>query len=348
MAAAVIDAMRDDEDEEYSKKYLLSVRENLRDNLNPVNMIPIAKDVVSIFQGYQVQRTDMQAVQQLYYATQKILKFASGDSSLTIPGLALECSKSISTLSGVPVNNVMRDVNAAVDTMLQAFGNVDVIYSKEKMLSDIHSTNNLTKYVGLAMKAYSRGNKATGDKIINDLRIVGIDEDKLGDKYKNALSTDSRIKEAAEARLSADTKTYENILNEMDNEGYIRKYVLKAVASVGNQLDSDVNLQGESLYMYGDAVRALKKSKEDFNRVCDVLIEEKRKEAQKNNQKFSENDVIGSIKSSITKAYKEKYQKGTDKEREEIRKILYTIKVKGTLLYTEKDIQDWIKEKKKK
>lgn len=346
LAAAVIDAMRDDEDEEYSKKYLLSVRENLRDNLNPVNMIPIAKDVVSIFQGYQVQRTDMQAVQQLYYATQKILKFASGDSSLTIPGLALECSKSISTLSGVPVNNVLRDVNAAVDTMLQAFGNVDVIYSKEKMLSDIHSTNNLTKYVGLAMKAYSIGNKATGDKIINDLKEAGIDEDKIKSKYKTALKNDQRINEAAEARLSSDTKTYERILNEMENNGYIREYVLEAVASAGNQMDATAHLQGGSLYMYGDAVKAFKTSKEDFNRVCDMLIESKKEEAKESGKEFKESDVISSIKSRFTTEYKEAYQKGNDAERTAIRKELYAVKVKGQQLYSEKDFQNWIKEKK--
>lgn len=346
LAAAVIDAMRDDEDEEYNKKYLLAVGENLLDNLNPVNMIPIAKDVVSIFQGYQVQRTDMQAVQQLYYASQKVLKFIDGDSSLTIPGLALECSKSLSTLSGVPVNNALRDVNAAVDTMLQAFGNVDAIYTKEKMMSDIHSTDNLSLYVGLAMKAYSRGNKDTGDKIINDLKEAGIDEDKIKSKYKTALKNDQRINEAAEARLSSDTKTYERILNEMENDGYIREYVLEAVASAGNQMDGTAHLQGGSLYMYGDAVKAFKTSKEDFNRVCDMLIESKKEEAKESGKEFKESDVISSIKSRFTTEYKEAYQKGNDAERAAIRKELYTVKVKGQQLYSEKDFQNWIKEKK--
>ena len=98
--------------------------------------------------------------------------------------------------------------------------------------------------------------------------------------------------------------------------------------------------------MYGDAVKAFKTSKEDFNRVCDMLIESKKEEAKESGKEFKESDVISSIKSRFTTEYKEAYQKGNDAERAAIRKELYTVKVKGQQLYSEKDFQNWIKEKK--
>ena len=58
LAAAIVDAMRDDDDKELGEKYVQAVGENLVDNLNPLNMIPYVKDVSSIFSGYAVGRLD--------------------------------------------------------------------------------------------------------------------------------------------------------------------------------------------------------------------------------------------------------------------------------------------------
>lgn len=346
LAAAVVDAMRDKEDKKLSEKYLTAVGENLADNLNLLNMIPLVKDVVSIFQGYQVQRTDMQAIQQLYYAMQKNMKYISGESSLTLPGLLYENTKALSTLSGVPLNNALKDTDAVVNTLLQVFGNTNLIYKKEKMYSDIKDSRNLGTYMGLAMKAYCSGDNKTGDMILEDLQEAGIDEDKIKTKYKEALKDDARILEAAEARLNSDTELYEEIIHEMEDEGYIRDYVISTVASAGNRMDMDANLRGDGLYGYGDVVRAYQRSQKDFQKVCTALMEAKKQEKMALDEEFNEADVIKNIKSQFTTEYKERYQNGSDAERKEIRTKLYQVKFNGKQLYSEKDFQNWMKQKK--
>ncbi len=69
LAASVMDAVRDDDDDKGIKeKYLSALGANIADNLNVVNLIPIAKDVVSMFGGNSAARMDMQGLQYLVYA----------------------------------------------------------------------------------------------------------------------------------------------------------------------------------------------------------------------------------------------------------------------------------------
>lgn len=342
-AAAVIDAMRDEEDEKtLGEKYTEALTGNLIDNMNPANMVPIMRDVVSIFSGYQVQRTDMQAVQQMYYAWNKIVKYAKGESPLTIPGLMYDCSKAISLMTGVPVNNALRDLNGAVNTILGETGAVGAMYGKEKLFKAIDSKDNATRYISLAMKAYYKGDKVTGDKIIEELKAAGIEDDTIKKKYKDALKDHSLVIAAAEARLAGNYSEYDSLVDELESYGLIREYVEAAIATVGNKLDENANLQGG--YGYADATRAFRTSKEEFDRVVNNLIESKRAEAEAEGKKFDEKDVIGEIKSRFTREYKEEYVKGTDAKKREIRTFLYSVRVKGKQLYSDADFKKWMKE----
>ena len=341
-AAAVIDAMRDEDDEKtLPEKYAAAVSENMIDNFNPANMVPLLRDVVSIFSGYQVQRTDMQAVQQVYYAWNKIVKYAKGESNLTIPGLMYDCSKAISLMTGVPVNNALRDLNAAVNTILGETGNVGAIYSKERMFKDIESSDNLKRYMSLAMKAYYQGDKETGDRIIKDLKTAGTDESKIETKYKTALKDNSLVNAAAEARVSGNYGEYDALLDELEEQGLVREYVEGAVASVANKLDPDANFQ--TGYGYADVTRAYRNSKSEFDRVVDALMDQKKEEKKTEGKTFEESDVISQIKARFTKEYKDAYINGNDAKRKEIRTELYSVKLKGKQLFTDKDFKNWMK-----
>ncbi len=83
-----MDAVRDDDDDKGIKeKYLSALGANIADNLNVVNLIPIAKDVVSMFGGNSAARMDMQGLQYLVYACNEMKKFVEGDSKYTTTGM---------------------------------------------------------------------------------------------------------------------------------------------------------------------------------------------------------------------------------------------------------------------
>lgn len=59
LKAIVMAGRDDDEDKTYAEKYVKSLVDDIKSNLNPLTLVPFFKDVVSVFSGYDVNRMDM-------------------------------------------------------------------------------------------------------------------------------------------------------------------------------------------------------------------------------------------------------------------------------------------------
>lgn len=350
LAAAVVDAMRNDgEDKKFLEKYEDALAENLSDNLDPVGILPVVKDIESIFSGYSVERTDLSAFQELYYAVSKWKSKLSGESDLTYPALLIDTAKPISTLTGMPVGNALKDLKALTNTIIQSIGSPDLNYSKNRFYRDIKNEGNIANYVALAMKQYADGNDKLGDQIIQDLKDTQIDkiDERIRNKYVKILKEDERVQQAAEARLSGDYATYERLVGDLEKAGYDSEYVQKAIVSVGNAQNENAHLQSGSTYSVNDVINAIQNGK-DYTRVYKKIVEEKQEEAKKEGTKFDEKSVTSSLKSRLTETYKESYVGGSQAERQKIRTTLYKVRINGKQLYSDDDFKDWIKSAKKK
>lgn len=388
LAASVVDALRDDdEDKNFKEKYRAALfgdlwqdeelswpekiavawSGNLGSNLDPVGILPIVKDIESIFMGYSIERTDMSAFQELYYTIQKWQKKIEGESDLTIPQLLVETAKPLSTITGIPAGNVLKDLKAVVGTFIQSFGNPEMNYARNKLFKDIDSPDNLSNYVAMAMKQYADGNTEMGDRIIRDLEELEIEEvdKKIKSRYTKKLKEDPRVIQAAESKRSGKTVEYSRVVKELEEAGYEREYVVSAVSSLVNKAESDeeeVNVgedkeAGEKdekkpekgLYTAGDAVKAAESSVADFNEVVDELIrietEEAKAEGKSSSKADIQKEVRSRVKSAFTREYKKSYVSGTNADRQQIRKKLYKIKIDGKQLYSDTDFKNWIKEK---
>lgn len=350
LAAAVVDAMRNDgEDKKFLEKYEEALVENLSDNLDPVGILPVVKDIESIFSGYSVERTDLSAFQELYYAVSKWKSKLSGESDLTYPALLIDTAKPISTLTGMPVGNALKDLKALTNTIIQSIGSPDLNYSKNRFYRDIKNEGNIANYVALAMKQYADGNDKLGDQIIQDLKDTQIDkiDERIKNKYVKILKEDERVQQAAGARLSGDYATYERLVGDLEKSGYDSEYIQKAIVGVGNAQDETAHLQSGSTYNMNDVINAIQNGK-DYTRVYKKIVEEKREEAKKEGTKFDEKSVTSSLKSRLTATYKEAYVGGSQAERQKIRTNLYKIRINGKQLYSDDDFKYWIKSAKKK
>lgn len=350
LAAAVVDAMRNDgEDKKFLEKYEDALAENLSDNLDPVGILPVVKDIESIFSGYSVERTDLSAFQELYYAVSKWKSKLSGESDLTYPALLIDTAKPISTLTGMPVGNALKDLKALTNTIIQSIGSPDLNYSKNRFYRDIKNEGNIANYVALAMKQYANGNDTLGDQIIQDLKDTQIDkiDERIKNKYVKILKEDERVQQAAEARLSGDYTTYERLVGDLEKAGYDSEYVQKAIVSVGNAQNENAHLQSGSTYSVNDVINAIQNGK-DYTHVYKKIVEEKQEEAKKEGTKFDEKSVTSSLKSRLTATYKEAYVGGSQAERQKIRTTLYKVRINGKQLYSDDDFKDWIKSAKKK
>ena len=117
LAKSLISAGRDDDDDEsYIDKYFQAVGGGLVDELNPLNLIPFARDLVTIIQGYDIDRADMTLFKDLWDAITKL------DSDKISDYRKVEnVVGSIGNIFGLPVRNIMRDVRTAYNSAVSAF-----------------------------------------------------------------------------------------------------------------------------------------------------------------------------------------------------------------------------------
>ena len=108
---SVVYAMRDDDDEEYWKKYLSTLGETTIDNINPLNMMPYIRDIWSMVQGYRVSRSDLTLWQEIIWDINKLNK--NGYSKFED---WVNVISSISQVTGIPIKNLLRDARGIWNT----------------------------------------------------------------------------------------------------------------------------------------------------------------------------------------------------------------------------------------
>lgn len=104
IAKSFIYALRDDdEDESYVEKYLASLVDSLASDLFIPNMLPFIKDITSMLQGWDVERTDMAIFKDIKDAVDGL------DSSTKSTYRKVEdILGAVASLFGIPLGNVMR------------------------------------------------------------------------------------------------------------------------------------------------------------------------------------------------------------------------------------------------
>ena len=110
---SIVYAGRDDDDEKtYAEKYLGTLTEELLDSFNPLTLIPFVKDIVSIVQGYDVERSDMAVVTDIVKAWSNL-----SNDNRTVYRKVEDFAGAIASIFGLPVKNIMRDARAMYNTV---------------------------------------------------------------------------------------------------------------------------------------------------------------------------------------------------------------------------------------
>ena len=364
LAASIMDVVRDnDDDKGIIEKYLSALGGNIADNLNVLNLIPIAKDVVSMFGGNSAARMDMQGLQYLVYACNEMKKFVEGDSKYTTTGIMYKWISPLARMTGIPIANLLRDTGSVVDTALDIAGANAGDYWKTKRIYDISSADNVTMYAKKALKAYREGKKELGDRILSDLIEAGQSDKTVNSGVKRGLKNDPVIQEAAEAMMNWDLETYEEKVEEVADRGIDKELIVKAVDMVINKKKKDAgeeeneeNTEKDTsepeekeekketpLYETSDANDALNAGEYDkANKILDKLVESKMAGGKK------KKEAISSVKSSFSSKYKKRYIAAGADERAKIEIELERLRVGGSRIFSSEDFARWRKNAKKK
>lgn len=207
---AVIDATRDleDDDKTFWDKYIENLKGNIVDNMNPISMIPFAKDIVSIFQGYDISRLDMQGISKLYAGANNMRKYITDPDyreKHTFYDVAKETARGVSLVTGIPGFNVLRDI----ESMYHAVTG--------KWMGGIIRSN--TRQYQRSVDALLDGNTEEYNSIMQELSDKNVEEDKI----------DTGIMSELKKRYTAgeiEKSTIENILKDQfemdDNDIYYK------------------------------------------------------------------------------------------------------------------------------
>ena len=108
--AALVQAWNDDDDERnWLEKYTDRATGNILDNLNPLGMIPYISDIVSLFEGYDVERPDMSVIADVYSYGKTFFKSFEDGGRPTWKQIE-NFAGTLANLTGVPAKNISREI----------------------------------------------------------------------------------------------------------------------------------------------------------------------------------------------------------------------------------------------
>ena len=210
-AQSIIDAMRDDDKEEkYWEKWLAAFVGNeddkwfqkfgnLGDTFNPLTYVPYAKDILSVVQGYDVKRMDMESISKMWSATENLYKAITKTGKYTLAEASASFFAELGRLYGVPVANVKRDIKSAVMTFAIETDNYLMQYRMEKAMLDINYAGNSKNFVDILFNAYNNDSEAY-ELIYKDMLKSGYDADKIKSGMETRMKKAEGVTEASELK----------------------------------------------------------------------------------------------------------------------------------------------------
>lgn len=268
LAQSIVDGLRDDDrDKDYWEKFLSAftgvegdeknvlelignvvLNGNVGSNMNPVAQIPFAKDVLSLAQGYDVSRPDMEVFSDLINAAKTFVDSAGGSGKKTRKEATLTLLAAASKMFGLPVSNIKRDLMATLRTIAQASGSLGFQYEAEKFSYNLANSGNKSRFIGILYDALEQGDYATYEHVRRELmEQMGLD----GESIQSNLKTRYNKKAESETNYSFPQKS-------LDLLGIRGKYAYDSGEDEEKFSAADLNASSFSKYetQKGEAYRA--------------------------------------------------------------------------------------------
>ena len=222
----------DDEDKTYAEKYIGTLTGELIDSFNPLTMIPFVKDIISIAQGYDVERSDMAVITDLFTAIKKL-----SNDKISAYRKVEDFGGAIASIFGLPVKNIMRDVRAMYNTIYSFVSGEDTTGAGIGHAVEETVTGKEVSDANQLYNAIISGDKSHESRVKSRLKS----ESKVESALREGLrENDPRIHEAAKARYDGDVDEYMRIAREIKAEGHFSQdTIVRAINAEINKLKPD-------------------------------------------------------------------------------------------------------------
>ena len=207
----------DDEDESYWEKFMQAFGGEVISDivLAPITSLPAVKDIVSIFQGWDVERTDMSIFKDIYDA------FTSLDSeNKSVYRKIEDFAGAIGNAFGVPVKNLLRTGRQMYNSYKVIFDNIsggDIGGAFIEGITGDEKTKSEKLYYAVTH----------GDEARMQLYLKGKDKSEIDSALRKALrDNDPRIGKAAQAIIDGNPDERIRITRELIAEGHFSSSII--------------------------------------------------------------------------------------------------------------------------
>ena len=346
LASVVYAARDDDDDKTYWEKYMASIAGETVDSFNPLTYIPVLSDINNLLLGYSIERTDMSLASDLITALKKITTlYGKYDDEWSdeekkewkkkVRDAWLDNAWMVGTVMGLPLKNVVRDVEAVFNTARNPSNGADM--SADTVLKAVKDSAR-KNFPILSWKADESSSDQLYKAITQGKDVLARRlKAQFGDekKYESALlkglrENDPRIKTAAQYAIDGNTPKRVAIIREIVAEGhYTQDQVIKAinqkVNSMKEKTQSGKESPPEKLYDYSEYVNA---AANGLGYAEDVRKELIRYQADRNQEadgkltrQEAESDALKTFQSNVKSDAKDGYAAGELTEAQ-VRKVL--------------------------
>lgn len=346
LASVVYAARDDDDDKTYWEKYMASLAGETVDSLNPLTYIPVLSDINNLLLGYSIERTDMALASDLVTDLKKIyMLYKKYDDEWSdekkkewekkVRDAWLDNAWMVGTVMGLPLKNVVRDVEAVINTARNPSNGAEM--SADTVLKAVKDSAR-KNFPILSWKADESSSDQLYKAITQGKDVLARRlKAQFGDekKYESALlkglrENDPRIKTAAQYAIDMNTPKRVAIIREIVAEGhYTQDQVIKAINQKANSMKEKTQSGKESppekLYDYSEYVNAAAKGLGYAGDVQKELIRYQADRNQENDGKLTraeaEEAAENIFKSNVKSDAKDGYAVGELTEAQ-VRKVL--------------------------
>ena len=285
---SLIGAWRDKEDESYWERYfrklvqgIFGTRENLftDSEFNILNMVPFIKDVISLFQGYDVERSDMSAVSELLKALEKIRKAYDGredDQALwdfikENSELLLSTGVTLSNFTGLPLKSMYRDIWQGGKNAIEHLREGDYHTTAQHLVNIWKQTFEgewdkneqlyyaviqgdkelLDRMVKVTEEDYEKYINSANNAFDAQAHAAALKEKTLHTQIAEALvEMDGRIADAAKAVYAGDVSRATALADAVAKDGFDLSDVNHAIQLMGKQLYPNAKEYSDNITQY--------------------------------------------------------------------------------------------------
>ena len=233
LAKALVYAGRDDEeDEALLERWTRNFGEALADDIFILNSLPYARDIMSIINGFDVERPDTTLLSDIISSVKRML-----DGEITAED-SLGLIGSVGNLLGVPLKNLIREIKAAIN-----------------VIGDLTDNVNPTNMGGAFVSGFT-GNERNkserlydavvyGDKQKIAVLTKGMTESEITSAIRSALrENDPRIAEAAMASLENNEAKRKSLTMEIEREKNFSSTIVRG--AINNEIQYIKNKVNEA------------------------------------------------------------------------------------------------------